>query len=230
MSSRIKFDRMHRLAWEPAWTTADRDPAAPHPLVIGLTGGSGAGKGALAACFAKRGAHIIDADRVYHDLLLPPSACLDALCKAFGSEILAADGSLDRKKLAAIVFSDSERLERLNKIAHTYVMEEIRRQLAVLQKEDCPIAVIDAPQLFEAGAEQDCHIVVSVIADREIRLSRIMTRDGIGREQAEARIHAQHDDAFFRLHSHFIVCNNGDPAALQEEADKILSEMKVILP
>ena len=98
-------------------------------LVIGLTGPSGAGKGEVSRMLLALGIPVIDADEVYHALLVPPSPCLDAIASAFGKQVLRADGTLDRKALSAIVFSDAAQLQNLNRITHGFVMERIRQEL-----------------------------------------------------------------------------------------------------
>lgn len=199
-------------------------------LVIGLTGPSGAGKGAVSTLFAEYGIPVIDADSVYHELLVPPSPCLDALCIEFGASILFPDGTLNRKKLAEIVFGDPNALQRLNELSHRFVMEEIRNQLKKLRNQDRLAAVIDAPQLFEAGADRDCNLVISVLADKRLRLERIIERDGIDAESAMRRIDAQRSDEFFRTHSNYIIENNGSIDHLRPEVKRILAEMGVVAP
>ncbi len=197
-------------------------------LVIGLTGPSGSGKGKVAEIFSAYGLPVINADEVYHQLLVPPSLCLEELTDRFGVGILSADGTLNRRALGAIVFTDPAALEALNTITHHHVMREIRRRLELLRREDTRAAVIDAPQLFEAGAERDCNVIVSVIADKMLRLDRIVRRDGIDAEAAMRRIEAQKGDAFFRSHSDYVIENNSLPEALLPEVRKILCEMGVL--
>ena len=197
-------------------------------LVIGLTGPTGAGKGMVSDIFASYGLPILDADAIYRELLIPPSECLDALADHFGSQILTADRTLDRRVLASIVFSSESELAELNRIAHFYVMKEIRKRIARLQKENTKAVVMDAPQLFEAHAERDCNIIVSVIADRDVRAERIMRRDGIDASAAQARMQSQHGDGFFRAHSDYVIENNASPDALQPRVYQILSEMGVV--
>ena len=199
-------------------------------LVIGLTGPSGAGKGTVGAILAEYHIPVIDADAVYHELLIPPSPCLDALRERFGSAVLFPDGALNRRALGEIVFSDPNALKDLNRIAHGYVMEEIRNQLKLLQKRNIPVAVIDAPQLFEAEADKDCNLIVSVLADKRIRLERIMARDGIDAEAALRRMEAQKNDEFFKTHSDYVLENNGNPDLLRPEIQKILLETGVLTP
>lgn len=197
-------------------------------LVIGLTGPSGAGKGEVSQIFASYGLPIINADHVYHTLLSPPSSCLKELTQHFGSKILTPSGELNRKQLSSLVFSDPNALQALNSIAHRYVMEEIHRQLEHLRRLGTRAAVLDAPQLFEAGADRDCGAVVSVLAQKRMRLERIMERDGIDAESAIRRINAQKSDDYFRTHSNYVIENNGSVEHLRPTVQKILVELGVI--
>lgn len=198
-------------------------------LVIGLTGPTGAGKGRVSSLFEAFGLPVINADDVYHQLLIPPSLCLDELAEHFGHEILNLDGTLNRHALGEIVFSDAEALQTLNTVTHHYVMAEIRRMLDRLRREDRIAVVIDAPQLFEAGAERDCNVIVSVLADKTIRLERILQRDKISPEAAMQRIESQKSDDFFRSHSDYIIENNDTGDNLLPHVRRILSEMGVLL-
>ena len=197
-------------------------------LVIGLTGPTGAGKGAVASIFAQYGIPVINADRVYHELITPPSSCLQELVEAFGKQILLADGSLNRRALGGIVFNDPAARERLNSITHRYVMEEVKGQMERLRREGVPVAVFDAPQLFEAGAQRACGAVVSVLADRGLRLERIIARDNLSAEAAMRRILAQKSDEFFKTHSDYIIENNGTLETLSPQVHRILLALGVI--
>ncbi len=197
-------------------------------LVIGLTGPSGAGKGAVSSVFAAHGIPVIDADDIYHRLLVPPSACLNELVYTFGPQILTPSGMLNRPLLREIVFSDSESLAMLNRITHTYVMATIRKKLEDYRREEVRAAVLDAPQLFEAEANRDCNIIVSVLANRETRIERIMQRDGIDRDAAEKRLAAQKSDEFFRTHSDYIIENNDDLQNILPAVQRILRETGVL--
>jgi len=197
-------------------------------FVIGLTGPSGAGKGEVARIFSAYGLPIIDADDVYHRLLLPPSSCLKELTLEFGGDILTSSGELDRRKLGEIVFSNPTALQRLNSIAHRYVMEDIHRRLEQLRRIGTRAAVLDAPQLFEAGAHRECGTVVAVLAEKRLRVERIMMRDGIDAESAYRRINAQKSDDYFRAHSDYVIENNGSAEHLQPIVHKILLALGVI--
>jgi len=197
-------------------------------LVIGLTGPTGAGKGEASKIFAHYGIPVINADRVYHELIAPPSSCLQELAQTFGKKILLPDGSLDRHILGGIVFNDPVAREKLNSITHRYVMEEVKTQMERLRREGVPVVVFDAPQLFEAGAHRACTAVISILADREIRLERIMARDGITAEAAIRRILAQKSDDFFKTHSDYIIENNGNPDLIKPQIRRILTELGVL--
>lgn len=197
-------------------------------LVIGLTGPTGAGKGVVSDVFAAHGIPVIDADTVYHQLLIPPSACLNELTYTFGTQILAPDGTLDRKRLGSIVFSDAPLLQRLNEITHRYVMASIKTKLEQLRREEVRAVILDAPQLFEAEADKLCHVIVSVLASKDVRIARIVARDHIDHEAALRRIAAQKSDEFFRTHSDYVIENNGDLSAILPAVQKILEGTGVI--
>ena len=198
-------------------------------LTVGLTGPSGAGKGVVASLFAARGIPSIDTDKVYHDLLIPPSACLDELASRFGSEILRPDGGLDRRALAAIVFAEGhgDDLEDLNTIAHRHILAKTRELLADYEAKGFPAVLVDAPQLFESGFDRECHFILSVLAPYDLRLARVMARDGLPEEQAIARLNASHTDEFFRQRSHAVLVNDGYIQALEAEVDRLLTEWEV---
>lgn len=196
--------------------------------VIGLTGPSGSGKGEFSRHLAGYGIPSIDADAVYHALLLPPSECLDELVSTFGKEILFSDGTLDRHALSEIVFTSGERLETLNSITHKFVIEEIESIIDKYEHSGTSAVIIDAPLLFEANVDKRCDITIAVIADRETRLPRIIARDGLSREDAEMRIANQPDDSFYKKRATLTVFNDGGEQLLKKEAERIYKE--VILP
>ena len=199
-------------------------------LVIGLTGPTGAGKGVVSDVFAAHGIPVINADDVYHALLIPPSACLNELVYTFGPQILAPGGTLDRRALGELVFSDEQALTQLNQITHAYVMAAIRKKLDDYRRDGMLAAVLDAPQLFEAGANKDCNIIVSVLADKETRVERIVRRDGIEHDAALRRMASQKSDEFFRTHSDYIIENNDGTNNVLPAVRRILEETGVLTP
>ncbi len=178
--------------------------------VYGITGPSGAGKSILSEYMTRHGVAHIDADKVYHELLVPPSAALDALRKAFGEKIFTADGVLDRAVLSAIVFNDKEKLALLNETVLGFVLTEIRRRIASLEKSEASAVAVDAPTLIESGFHKECDTVISVLSSKELRIERIIERDGLSREKAIERTNAQKPDEFYEEHSDIVLINDGD--------------------
>ena len=179
--------------------------------VIGLCGGSGSGKGAVSSLFGTYGIPAIDTDAVYHDITSHPSDCLDALSREFGPRVVK-DGGLDRAALREIVFfsPDSEgKLERLNAITHKYIIAETEKIISAYEKRSVPGVIIDAPLLFESGLDKRCDTVIAVVANREVRLARIMLRDGITLESARARIDAQLSDVRLAEMADLVIRNDG---------------------
>lgn len=156
--------------------------------IIGLTGGSGSGKSTVAAALKACGAFVIDCDKIAHDNMLKGGVAYNDIVEEFGKDILFADGEIDRKRLGGIVFNDSKALERLNVITHGYIVERVK-ELAAANRER--VVVIDAPLLRKAGLDSLCDEVWVTEAPYEVRLARIVERDGITREQAEERLKNQ---------------------------------------
>ena len=178
----------------------------------------------------QQGLHVIDADKVYHDIITPPSACLDELVQNFGLDILSPDGSLDRTSLSARVFSNDGRdeLELLNKITHKYVADSIRNKIYCTCSVMPSACVIDAPLLIEAGLKRDCLFTVAVLADKDIRAKRIALRDSISEQRALARINSQKNDDFYRDECDYTIYNNGDISALTASVLKLLKDRRII--
>ena len=189
--------------------------------VIGLTGPTGAGKSLVAARFAAAGFLVVDADVIAREVVRPGGELLLRLAEEFGPEILRADGSLDRRALAALAFSAPERTARLNAILHPPIRAAIAA--AIERAGDTPV-LLDAPQLFEGECDALCDVVIGVLADRATRLARICERDGLTRAEAERRMGAQPDDAFYLSRCDRILYNNDDPVSLAEAADRLIAE------
>ncbi len=185
--------------------------------VIGLTGPSGSGKGKVAEILSEYGIKHINADSVYHNILIPPSPCLDELVETFGYKILNAGGQLDRRVLASLVFGEDNKpkLEKLNSITHKYVCARIRQIIRYFESVDCKACVIDAPLLLESGLGRDCDFVISVLADSKLRAQRIAARDNISLEDASLRISSQKPDSFYIDAADIVVYNNGDEEQLR---------------
>ncbi len=194
------------------------------PKIIGLTGQSGAGKSTVSGMFASLGCHSIDTDKVARKVVEPGRPALLEITQTFGADVLKEDGTLNRPALATIVFSDPAELEKLNHITHKYITEEVKKEIASCGKD---VVIVDAPALFESGIDSMCDIIVSVLADEETRIRRIMKRDSLSREKAEERIHAQKDDNFYRNRSHFVLENNEMLEESEEAVHKILKSVRM---
>jgi len=194
-------------------------------LTLGITGPTGAGKTTVLREAEKLGGLVLDADEVYHELLESSSALRAGLEARFGP-LTAPDGSFDRKKLGNIVFRNAQSLEDLNAIAHRYVTEELRRRLERAAQEDRPLAAIDAIALFESGAAELCQATLAVIAPREVRVRRIVAREGISERYAWARVKAQRTDEFFiQMCGYTLVNDCAGPEEFGTKARALLEEI-----
>lgn len=192
--------------------------------VIGLCGGSGSGKGAVSSIFQKIGIPSIDTDAVYREITSSDGPCLRALCEEFGKGIISDDGSLNRKALAKNVFNSKDaktRLKKLNEIAHNFILDETRRRLDIYKSMGYEAAIVDAPVLFESGFDSECDVILSVVADKETRIERIIHRDKIDRESAITRINSQLSDEEIISRSDFIIRNDLDLYALEDRVRKV---------
>ena len=186
--------------------------------IIGITGPTGAGKSTVRQGFAALGYDTIDADELYHSMLIPPSPCLDALRFEFGDSIFTADGNLDRRELAALVFSQKDALERLNSTVLPIVISKIRDIIREAGSQGASVIIIDAPTLIESGFDKECDFVLSISAPQDVRIERIMKRDGISRENALKRVCGQKPDDFYRTASDAFIYDEGDAELLFSKA------------
>ena len=195
--------------------------------IIGITGRSGAGKGAACEIFQKHGIPAIDTDAVYHEILATKGDCTNELISAFGTEILNENGLVERKKLAARVFgkeNTQELLHTLNDITHKYIMANTWETVRVHCRNGARAVLIDAPLLFEAGVQKDCDLVLGILAPRTVCAERITERDSISEDSAYLRLGAQHDNDFFRANCDVIIENNGDLQSLERAICQFLKE------
>ncbi|MBQ2782007.1 MAG: threonylcarbamoyl-AMP synthase [Oscillospiraceae bacterium] len=199
----------NRLKKAAGFCTVD----AGRPLVIGLTGPTGAGKTSALRAIERLGGCVLDADAIYHEMLKTDLPLRTALTDAFG-EVFLPDGSLDRQKLGTAVFGDAKELEKLNQIIYAHIPRELSRRMNATV---APIIGIDAINLIEGGLDKLCHCTVAVLSPAQLRLGRIMARDGISEEYARLRIAAQKGDDFYRQHCTYTLNNTCDSAAAFEE-------------
>lgn len=195
--------------------------------VIGLCGGSGSGKGTVAEIFASFNIPSIDADRVYHEITSTSGPCLDELMREFGASIVSG-GALDRRALRDIVFvgDDAEiKQKKLNSITHKYVLDEIRHRIITYRARGYLGVVIDMPLLFECGFNTECDYTISVTADTNLRIARIMIRDSIDFDTAYNRIKLQKPDAWLEENTDFTIKNDGDLDLLYKQVESIYKKI-----
>ena len=191
--------------------------------IIGITGGTGCGKTTALNELERRGALLIDCDAVYHRMLETDRPMLDEIEKYFPGAVI--DGKLDRKALGAVVFTDEEALRDLNIITHRHINLEIRRILRERAMNGGTLAAIDAIELFSSGLAKRCTATIGVIADREVRIDRIMRRDGISREYAMMRVNAQRPNEYFIQKCSHVLENNGSQEEFIEKCRKTFEEV-----
>jgi dephospho-CoA kinase len=193
-------------------------------MIIGLTGGIGAGKSAVADFFSRKGATIIDTDQIAREVVAPPSPVLDALVAEFGPGILRADGTLDRTGLAAAAFGDRHREARLNQITHPAIRERTLAAMRALPASAMVVVVV--PLLLQSGFDSYCDHVVSVVAPRAQRAERAMRRDGISAAQVEKRMAAQLGDDEYEKRADIVIRNDGDIDALERAVGEAWSKLE----
>ena len=191
-------------------------------MLIGLTGGIGAGKSTVAAGFARRGAVVIDADAISKQVVEPGGAALDAIVERFGAGVLDDTGALDRASLADIVFSDPSARADLEGIIHPVVRAEIIRRAAAEPAD--AMVVIDIPLLDAEGAKAYDAVVV-VESTEEARLARLVER-GMDPEGAKARMRVQVGDDERRAFATYVIDNTGDRSQLEREMDRVWSGLR----
>jgi dephospho-CoA kinase len=190
--------------------------------VIGLTGQSGSGKSFLSSCFLEKGIPVIDADKVSHRVTGSDPDCMNAIRMAFGASVFDEDGLLNRKRLGRIVFSDPEKLKLLNKTVFPFITREIEAQINAAESAGQSLLLLDAPTLYEAGADRFCSFVVAVCAPFEFRLKRIVERDGLSKEAALLRLSAQHEDAYYEEKADLVLYNDGTKEEFLKKADELI--------
>ena len=200
-------------------------------IIIGITGPSGAGKGAVSEILARKyGYKVIDADQVYHNIISVPSECVNELVLSFGDDILNEVGGINRRSLSKKVFGEEnkDKLLLLNKITHKYVISEIEKIIEEGKNSGVEVCVIDAPLLIEAGVDKICDRVIAVISDKEVRAERIAKRDGIDKEAALLRINSQKSDSFYTDACDFVLSNDLRLQELEVLVDSCLRDLGVL--
>jgi dephospho-CoA kinase len=192
-------------------------------LIVGLTGGIGSGKTTVAAMLGSLGAIVVDSDQLARDVVEPGTNALAEVVGAFGDAVLAADGRLDRRALAAIVFDDEGKRRTLEEIIHPRVRARLA-EVAASAPADA-VVVNDVPLLVESGLAGGYDRVIVVLADEETRISRLMRSRGMTAEEARARMAAQATDEQRRAVADIVIVNDGTEAELREAVEAVWREL-----
>lgn len=194
-------------------------------VVIGITGPTGAGKTTVLNVLRDMGGAVADCDAVYHGLLRTGGPMGEELKARFGGSIFDENGDLRRKELGAIVFGDPSALGDLNAITHRHIVAELERLIRRARSEGRPAIALDAIALLESGAGALCDVTVAVTAPEEVRVRRIMAREGIPEEYARARVAAQKPSAWFEARCAYTLRNDGTREALEEQARALFEQI-----
>ncbi len=192
------------------------------PARVGLTGGIGSGKSTAAAMFSALGVPVLDLDQVGRSLAMPGSLCLRRLVTAFGEEILRADGSLNRMKLASLCFSDADKTARLNAIMHPLIRQEEQAWLSCQQAD---FAIIEASVLIESGGAERMDAVIAILAEEGLRRRRVLERGLQDAEGFERILSRQCSDTERRRVSDYIITNDGELAELERQVKSIYRQL-----
>ncbi len=191
-------------------------------MIIGITGGTGCGKTTALNAIRQLGGLVIDCDELYHEMLDTDRQLLQSIARRFPGTVTGH--VLDRKKLGAIVFSDSTALLDLNRITHS----AIKKRVLELLGENRTLAAIDAIELFDGGLAPLCDVTVAVTAPEQVRIPRLMARDGISEAYAQRRIRAQKPQSYFEERCDHVLCNDGTQMQFEEKCLAFFRNLVII--
>lgn len=191
--------------------------------VIGLTGGIGAGKSTVSAYLRKKGFLVLDADQIARELTSPASEVLREITALFGGGVLLADGSLDRRKLAQLIFHDTAKKAKLDKLMHQKVIQIMLDEIKKADEQGLSLIFADVPLLFESGFDRYTDAVWVVRTSECVRVSRVTRRDNADEESVRLRIRSQMNEAEKEKKADQILDNSGEKEALYAQIDRLLS-------
>ncbi len=195
--------------------------------IIGITGGTGSGKGYISKQLQALGAYHLDADVVGHQIIKKGQLAFDEIVDYFGHTILGDDGEIVRKTLGAIVFSDEEKLKILNQCTHKYIQQYILNEIEEIKTSSvhCPVFLIDAPLLLEGNLVDMCDEIIVVYAPEALRMERIMERDSITETLAKQRISSQKPWSVYEALATHIIKNEGDDTLVNDTLKEIWDDI-----
>ncbi len=194
-------------------------------LVVGLTGGVGSGKSTVAEIVRKRGLPVVDADLLAREVVRPEGEAYGPVLAEFGRGILNRDGSIDRARLASLVFGDAERRQRLERLIHPHVVRRMVGEIERARERDDPAIILDVPLLFEAGLEQLCDRIWVVWAREDQRMRRLAARDGMEPDDVRRRMGAQMSLEEKMTRADVIIDNSGSFEETRRRVDHLLDEI-----
>jgi dephospho-CoA kinase len=195
--------------------------------VFGLTGNIGSGKSTVAAMLREAGIPVLDADRISREVTAPGGRAYDAVVHAFGKGIVRDDGSIDRKRLGKIVFSDPSLRARLEAITHPAILDAMKEAIIGIEREGHRAAVVEATLIHESGRKGVFEAVISVTCDRETAISRLAARDGMSRGDAEARLRAQMPADLKAGASNYLIENSGTLDETRRQVEQVMRVLRV---
>jgi dephospho-CoA kinase len=196
-------------------------------VIVGLVGRAGSGKSTVARSFAQAGVPVIDADRLGHEVTDTDPGVRAALREEYGDDVYREDGSLDRSRVGAKVFSDAAARARLNALVHPRILQLIRRRLEeIVARAYRGVVVVDAALMLDWGFERECDVVLAVTAPESEQVSRLVSSRGWTPEAARARLAAQRTNDAFAAAADRVIANSGTPAALETAAREELGRLR----
>ncbi len=200
-------------------------------LILGITGNIASGKSLIAGAFARRGAAVVDADRLAREIVTAGNPVLQQIVAQFGRAILLENGELNRAQLGQIIFADPAAREELNRITHPAIADlAIARLQQLKAKPGIPLVIYEAPLLFEAGAEGRVDRVLVVKVEPQVQLQRLMARDGLDESAAKQRIAAQMSQQEKLARADFIIDNSGTVEQALRQVDELWERLRKIEP
>ncbi len=194
--------------------------------VVGITGNIGAGKTTVARMFERLGARLIDADQVAREVVRPGTPAWEEILEEFGDEVLRCDGTIDRKRLAAVVFRDETKRRKLMCITHPRIIESIRHALERMRSEGVEVAVVEAALIVEGrGLMEMLDALVVVTADEETQIERLLRNRGLTREEAVLRLKAQMPAEEKARHATYVIDNSGTPEETERRVRAVWEEL-----
>jgi dephospho-CoA kinase len=196
-------------------------------LRVGLTGGIATGKSTAGQMFVELGCHLIDSDRITHQLFEPGQNVHRAVVEQFGKRIVAPDGSIDRRVLGDIVFKDAEARLKLNSLVHPAVIQRQQEWLNEMQQEDPKgIAIVDAALMIEVGTYKNYDKVIVVTCSPETQKRRLLERSGLNEDEIDARIRSQMPMTEKVKYADFVIDNSGDLADTRRQVTEITARLR----